>query len=625
MINGSRPARRFKAARILLASILAFTAFSTLIAPGRNASIASAADDRQRAASDQDLFGMVMRDPFYEFNSDPVNYPMAANKTALEEQARELSNAGVKWVRMEFFADYDGTVPAGEINWTKYDYFIKVLAPKYNLKVLALLNMGIVSYQGKTVRTIAFNDPPDGGGADPTDGSNHFIRVFRDRATQVAQHYGDAISAFELVNEPNISWDLWYDSQWLEAEIKSERYACLLTNAYKAIKSVNSDVQVITGGIMIGSPPEGQDRNQFDYLYELYTSKWVEKYKAEGNASKKDWNVVPWDGVSLHPYWMDAPTLFTLINDFSRKLRDRGDFNSKIWITEIGAAAEAPKTPYEMPNQAEIDQAYYLRAIYGGMLGSKELMSNVAHVFWFKYEDFVPGNYTHNYGLVRLEENAKGDNYSPTGKVLIHKLAYKSYQELATGYKASDPMPETDARNENLFYFDQTQQAIDPNFSAYWLEKGGLERFGYPISRPVMIRGVLSQFFQRAVFEYHPEFKGTSNEVLLRLLGSELTVGRNFAPADISVLSTDRLYFQETDHTLGGPFRSFWEATGGLAVYGYPISEEIPEVAPDGNTYTVQYFERNRFEYHPEAAGTPYEVQLGLLGAALFKLDLWWR
>ena len=33
------------------------------------------------------------------------------------------------------------------------------------------------------------------------------------------------------------------------------------------------------------------------------------------------------------------------------------------------------------------------------------------------------------------------------------------------------------------------------------------------------------------------------------------------------------------------------------------------------NGYSVQYFERNRFEYHPEFAGTPNEVLLGLLGS----------
>jgi hypothetical protein len=45
----------------------------------------------------------------------------------------------------------------------------------------------------------------------------------------------------------------------------------------------------------------------------------------------------------------------------------------------------------------------------------------------------------------------------------------------------------------------------------------------------------------------------------------------------------------------------------------------------DGKEYQVQYFERNRFEYHPEFAGTRFEVQLGLLGANMLKLDLWWR
>ncbi len=32
----------------------------------------------------------------------------------------------------------------------------------------------------------------------------------------------------------------------------------------------------------------------------------------------------------------------------------------------------------------------------------------------------------------------------------------------------------------------------------------------------------------------------------------------------------------------------------------------------------MQYFERARFEYHPEYAGTPYEVLLGLLGREQF-------
>ncbi len=75
------------------------------------------------------------------------------------------------------------------------------------------------------------------------------------------------------------------------------------------------------------------------------------------------------------------------------------------------------------------------------------------------------------------------------------------------------------------------------------------------------------------------------------------------------------LYFQPTGHTLAGGFRHYWESHGGLAQFGYPLSEPFQEVsATDGKLYTVQYFERNRFEWHPENSGSDYEVLLGLLG-----------
>lgn len=92
-------------------------------------------------------------------------------------------------------------------------------------------------------------------------------------------------------------------------------------------------------------------------------------------------------------------------------------------------------------------------------------------------------------------------------------------------------------------------------------------------------------------------------------------VAEPFKPLPSRASTSDRLYFPETGHTLAYGFKDFWQANGGLAVFGYPISEEFSEKNPDtGETYTVQYFERNRFEYHPELAGTPWEVSLGRLG-----------
>ena len=55
--------------------------------------------------------------------------------------------------------------------------------------------------------------------------------------------------------------------------------------------------------------------------------------------------------------------------------------------------------------------------------------------------------------------------------------------------------------------------------------------------------------------------------------------------------------------------------------FGYPITEEYSEVSlTDGKTYTTQYFERARFENHPENKGTQYEVLQGLLGREMFKI-----
>ncbi|CCF84518.1 hypothetical protein NITHO_3510023 [Nitrolancea hollandica Lb] len=39
----------------------------------------------------------------------------------------------------------------------------------------------------------------------------------------------------------------------------------------------------------------------------------------------------------------------------------------------------------------------------------------------------------------------------------------------------------------------------------------------------------------------------------------------------------------------------------------------------------MQYFERARFEYHPEFKGTEHEVLLGLLGNQVLNAPGWYR
>ena len=71
----------------------------------------------------------------------------------------------------------------------------------------------------------------------------------------------------------------------------------------------------------------------------------------------------------------------------------------------------------------------------------------------------------------------------------------------------------------------------------------------------------------------------------------------------------------ETGHNLTGPILEYWQSNGGVAVFGYPLSEAFTEKSPtDGKSYLVQYFERQRLEYHPENTDPKFQVLSGLLG-----------
>ena len=80
----------------------------------------------------------------------------------------------------------------------------------------------------------------------------------------------------------------------------------------------------------------------------------------------------------------------------------------------------------------------------------------------------------------------------------------------------------------------------------------------------------------------------------------------------------DHRYFTETGHNLQNGFKQFWDANGGMARFGYPLTEEFTERNPaDDRMYTVQYFERARFEWHQDTSS----VTLGTIGQEAFNAN----
>jgi hypothetical protein len=178
--------------------------------------------------------------------------------------------------------------------------------------------------------------------------------------------------------------------------------------------------------------------------------------------------------------------------------------------------------------------------------------------------------------------------------------------------------------------FDQTGYCIAGRIREFWEQNGGLPVFGYPTGRQQeeLIEGqpFQVQWFERNRLELHPE-KARPYDVLLGRLGADRLgqQGLDWMQFPPSQSRAGCRFFPETGHNACGAILAAWRANGlefdgqrgkseaeNLALYGLPLSDERVEVI-EGKEYTVQWFERARFELHPENA-PPFHVLLGLLG-----------
>ncbi len=573
-----------------------------------------------------EFFGVVGRDPWYEWNTNPAYG--GSNREYLENMARELKQMGARYVRIEFRADQRNGVRGGVVDFAKYDLFINEIAPRYGIKVLGLLGYALLNWDApgdKDLHYSNYNNAPD-----QANGSNPLIRMFAFRARDVIAHYGERVATWEVLNEVNY---------WEGVTLRPDTLGALMVYTYGLGKSVNPNSKIIVGAQLAPQPPEAYI-DSYQYLNSFFRSAPVQEYFKRSRPEPYVGNPFPWDGLAWHPYYSNPAESVRSVQRVVETMRGWGDNINKVWVTEIGKWANPKRNDECGLGGDEATQASYLNDFYTRLIASN--LNDVAAVFWFKYEDFYDNKEQKvlNFGLVRLEGP---EGQGPSGKVAHYKAAYYAYQRLAGPELPVDRVPppavQRSAANPTApAYFRETGHTLNGTFLNYWQANGGLELFGFPLTEPfeelnpVDNRRYVVQYFERERFEYHPEKAGTRYEVLLGLLGSDMLRldCRGFsrlppplppAPGDSS--ASFRSYFPETGHYLSFRFKRYWEQHGGLAVFGFPISEELIETSPiDGKQYTMQYFERARFEYHPTAAPDS-QVQLALLGTELLKRRGW--
>lgn len=167
-------------------------------------------------------------------------------------------------------------------------------------------------------------------------------------------------------------------------------------------------------------------------------------------------------------------------------------------------------------------------------------------------------------------------------------------------------------------YFSETGHTVQGEFLQFFDSRGGLDLFGFPITDEYVDprSGLKIQYFQRGRFEFHPE-NSNPYRVQLGLVGEQFLAERQPPVRAGRVADADTpncRFYPETGHNVCYSFRDYYDANGGLDIFGYPITEIIQE-----NGRSVQYFQRARLEWHPER---PFRqrVQLGMVGLLYFDL-----
>ena len=399
-----------------------------------------------------DMMGIVIRDPWFDFDTNPA-FPGEPNKTFQDRMGAALAQMGARWVRLDFRIaaplDADPPFPPDfiEREIAKNDYFINEVAPRHGFKVLRLLSFDLIQgTDAHVLNTGPFTETSIYGG-----GVNRYMDEWLRRALMIADRYGERVAAYQVLNEQNRL------PQYLPGGpagdgIDPVIVARMVTKLYRFCRGIPppprpepyrcNHAEIITGGLHPRGTTDGSNNatilTDADYLKQMYASEPFQGFK---NTHGR-W---PVDGIGYHPYPEEirlSPNDALVdrgLNRMRTALAEAGDPNAPFWITEIGYNVgfdvDGPRGPF--PPQTESGQAEFLRDVYVSLAAR----GDVAHIFWFKYEDFPPadGPNAQRWGLVRIPFRAPqpGENcpggvcYAVNGEPERWRLAYLVYRELA--------------------------------------------------------------------------------------------------------------------------------------------------------------------------------------------------
>jgi hypothetical protein len=257
----------------------------------------------------------------------------------------------------------------GTFNWSSYDELMTQLALQ-GIKPLPYV-FGTPSYYGfkAAVPPVRSKKALKGWAA--------FLRAAASRYGPDGYFWDDfALEHPGVTPQPLETWEIWNEQNsrtfWSPRPDVGE-YAKLLTKSADALRSVDPDAEVMTGG-MFGTPIAKTSMDSFDFLRGLFKQKGIKS---------------SFDVVGVHPY---APTVANVKRQMKKTyavMKDGGVGTKETWVTEIGWGSDPTidtglaKTPRE--------QARLLGEGFDMLLANRTRW-NIEGVIWYTWHDDTTGD-----------------------------------------------------------------------------------------------------------------------------------------------------------------------------------------------------------------------------------------
>jgi GH35 family endo-1,4-beta-xylanase len=180
-----------------------------------------------------------------------------------------------------------------------------------------------------------------------------------------------------LRRRPIRAWQLWNEQNspsFYKPKPDVKRFAKLLKAGERAITKADRGAEIVMGG-MFGTPLQGRKPalSAWKFLRKLYRVKGAKK---------------SFDGVAPHPYAPKLKNVRAQVDLIRDEMKDAGDRNADLWITELGWASGGPRNPL---NRGKKGQAQRLKQAFK-YFKKKRKKLNVRNVDWYSWRDNLTGD-----------------------------------------------------------------------------------------------------------------------------------------------------------------------------------------------------------------------------------------